>query len=98
MKTLAIITTTLFGLLFAGCTWDDSSEPVQSQPANQTATQPANQPATQPAAAPQTTPQYQMTPAERRVYELQELDRKYQMGGMTPGEYNMQRERIHEMY
>ncbi len=54
-------------------------------------TQPANEAGSQPA-------QYNMTPNESRVMKLQELDREYNMGGMTAEEYQLRQNEITGLY
>lgn len=98
MKTLltTATATALVALFSTGCSMFDSSNSMES--ASQTESRPATGPAPAPAPETMPAPSYQMTPAEQRVYQMEELDRKYQMGAMTPGEYQMEKERIHGMY
>jgi len=82
MKTLLIPSAAMLVMLVTGC---ETSEPTEttSQPANQTGSQPV---------------EYKMTPSEKRVMQLQELDRQYSEGAMTPGDYQMRQEQIIGQY
>ncbi|WP_269537918.1 hypothetical protein [Cerasicoccus fimbriatus] len=84
-KSLLIITLLAGLLVNVGCESTDT--------ADTTTTKPAEPMAESPAAAAQ-----QMTASEKRVMQMQQLDRSYASGGMTPAEYSMRREQILEMY
>lgn len=87
MKTLLTLILASMALLATGCESTDST--AKTQPAAKTG------------ATTTTTPapiQYQMTAAEKRVMELQALDREYSEGAMPTNVYYMRQQQILESY
>ncbi|WP_309399543.1 hypothetical protein [Cerasicoccus maritimus] len=82
LLTITALTSLLFCL---GCESTDSST-ASTETAAPTGTTTA------------TTAQQAMTPSEITVMKMQALDRQYANGALTPGDYDMQRQAILDMY
>ncbi|MEO0796529.1 MAG: hypothetical protein AAFX93_15270 [Verrucomicrobiota bacterium] len=82
MKTLLITTIVALTIALTGCESTESSTPA-AQPATKTGDPSLSQPVGPP-----------MTASEKRVMQLQKLDRQYSEGAMTPEMYHMRHNEI----